>query len=685
MKFVLRVGTTLALSFLLVPAGFADGPAKAADKTKKVDANSSADASASAPRAAKSKAAPGQAAKKAPAAKKSGRAAKGSEAPAQLPMAAISGTLGLFTLETGQTLPTKGISFSAYANKFSRNPGSVSILSLGWNVGIGVRDWFTFYAGWEPYRHTHIGKANELSLRTPFDNPTQFPQFSGTMYRSLGPGLRPGYVEDFPFAANNSGGVGEMTFGAKIGLLSEQRGHPFSLSVRNDFIVPTRTRFTDLLNNGTQTGQFNYAVGVAVSRSWGNVVTLAGNIGYRFTRDPRNSAGTHSMTQADQLRVGAGFILFPESRIQFLSEYTGLIFEGSATPNTSFGARDPVDGVWGVRVYPWKNLAVDVGYRHMLNLRDVNDRSGFVVKVGTTYWAEKPIPVNHPPVASCSAEKSSVYTESGDVVSVNVTASDPDGDPLTFSWTATGGSVDGTGTQARWNSAGTAAGTYSVTAHVDDGRGGTASCSVDIRVEPRPNRPPVISCSVDRSSVLIGERVRVTATASDPDNDPLTFSWRTNGGQIIGSGPSVQLDTTGAAAGRYTVTGRVDDGRGGAADCSTTVDVQAPPPPPQASKINECLFRTTRVDNVCKRILDDVALRLKTEPRATVVIVGYADPKEPKPEKVAKLRADNAAKYVTSKGVDSSRLNTRAATGQKGAGKMNRRIDIVWVPEGASY
>ena len=296
-----------------------------------------------------------------------------------------------------------------------------------------------------------------------------------------------------------------------------------------------------------------------------------------------------------------------------------------------------------------------------------------------------PPPPNRPPVAACSADKTSVYAGSGDLVAVSVQASDPDGDPLTYSWTATGGRVEGTGPAVRWNSADTTPGVYTVTVKVDDGRGGTASCSVDIRVEPRPNRPPVMSCSADRTSVLAGERVNITANANSPDNLPLSYTWQTNGGQIIGSGASVQLDTTGLSPGHYTVTGRVDDGSGGAADCSTGVDVASPPPPPVASKINECSFRASgaRVDNVCKRILDDVALRLKNEPKATVVIIGYADPKEPK--KMAQQRGDNAAKYIADKGVDRSRISVRSAGGQAGAGQKNYRIEIIWVPEGATY
>jgi outer membrane protein OmpA-like peptidoglycan-associated protein len=320
-------------------------------------------------------------------------------------------------------------------------------------------------------------------------------------------------------------------------------------------------------------------------------------------------------------------------------------------------------------------------------------QDNFRVATGLVYrfGGEKPAPPpppNRAPTASCSASASSAYTGSGDVVTVSAQASDPDNDTLSYTWSATGGAVDGTGPQVRWNSAGLGDGTYTVTAKIDDAKGGTASCSTDIKLEAKPNRAPTMSCSAERSPILPGERSKITATANDADNDPLTYAWRASGGTVTGSGATVEFDSTGLQPGSYTVTGRVEDGRGGAADCSATVDVQAPPPPPQASKLSECTYRTAgvaRTDNECKRILDDVALRLKNEPRATVVIVGFADPKEPRPPRLAQQRADQAKAFLGEKGIDPSRVATRAGSGQAGAGAQNRRIDVIWVPEGATY
>ena len=313
--------------------------------------------------------------------------------------------------------------------------------------------------------------------------------------------------------------------------------------------------------------------------------------------------------------------------------------------------------------------------------------SGLVLRWGYPPAPPKP---NHPPVATCSADKPSVYQGSNDVIGIHVNATDADNDPLTYAYTATGGTVEGTGPDGRWNSSGLAIGSYTVNAKVDDGRGGTATCSADVQVTKRPNRPPVISCAPERNPILAGERVAINSTASDPDGDPITYSYSASGGQISGTEASAQFDSTGLSAGSYTITSTADDGQGGRTSATCNVDVQKPAPPPQATKVGDCGYNkvgASRFDNACKRVGDDVALRLNSDPNAKLVVVGYADGKEPKAAKLAEQRAELAKKYIVEKGIDASRISTRTGTAstEKGSEKDNRRVEFVLVPEGATY
>ena len=207
-------------------------------------------------------------------------------------------------------------------------------------------------------------------------------------------------------------------------------------------------------------------------------------------------------------------------------------------------------------------------------------------------------------------------------------------------------------------------------------------------VAAAPNRPPELSCAAERASVVAGERVRITARASDPENDRLTINWAANAGQLSGTtGSSVSLDTTGLAPGRYTVNAQASDGHNPAVVCTAYVATQAPPAAPQAQKMGECSFgaSSARVDNVCKRVLDDLAIRMKGEPSSTVVAVGYSDPGESAAARLTAQRAANVREYLASTGIASARIDVRSATGQAGAGEQNRRVDLIWVPSGATY
>ena len=444
-------------------------------------------------------------------------------------------------------------------------------------------------------------------------------------------------------------------------------------------------------NNHGGTGGFTYNA----NRVLGLTAEVGGYNGHRDVNGVRQSASLTSYLFGPRLNLRMFDHFVPFAEFLFGGAHGNLGFTGDRSQNAfALAAGGGVDVVL-TKNLAWRFAQIDYlmtnfsGPSLNANARQNNLRlgSGLVLRFGIP---NPPPPPNHPPVAACSANPTSVYAGSNDAVTVHVNASDPDNDTITYSYTATGGTVEGTGPDARFNTSGLAEGTYTVNAKVDDGKGGTASCAADITVAKKPNQPPTISCATDHSPIMPGERTGITATASDPDGDPLTYTYTATGGQVSGDGPKATFDSTGLAAGSYTVKCSVSDGRGGTADANTTVDVQQPPPPPQAAKAGDCGYNkagASRFDNACKRVGDDVALRLKNDPSAKLVIVGYADAKEPKAAKLAQTRADLAKKYIVEKGVDASRISTRTgeASNEKGQEKANRRVDFVIVPEGATY
>jgi outer membrane protein OmpA-like peptidoglycan-associated protein len=618
-----------------------------------------------------------------------------SESPLFTPMPALDGNPGLFTLETGDTLPKHGFDLGIGLNKFSRMPGEITSLQLIPAFGYGVTRWFSVFFNIDAQDHIHVGAPSQLSLSAV--NALN-PQFQNTIYNSVIPstGFRPGYVEDAPFVSHTGTGVGEIDLGFKIGLLSERRGKPISLSIRNDFYIPTQTGFNNLISNQVQYGKFNYGIGVEASKTiLHHSITATANWAYRFTRDSTFNnvtidgvTGTAVLNLADQMQVGAGMLIFPEKRFQIITEYDATIYLGSGIKNTTVGPRDPVDSLTGIRLYAWKWAALDLGYRYSLDLTGHRDRNGFVIKVGTAFWPEKPSPPDSI-TAACAVDKSSVMEGSNEGVVATATATDLNGRPMTYVWTANGGKISGVGAFVRWDSSGAGPGSYTLTSRVENGAGTTSSCSANVVVQPKPAPPaPTMSCTANPSTVLAGERATIAANVNDPSGSALTYTWQTNGGQIIGDGASVQLDTSGLQPGNYVVTGRAETVTHSACDCSANVTVQAPAPLPQASKVSACEFTagSARADNVCKRNLDDVAVRLQSDPKSKVVLTGYADPKEGRADKLAAQRGDVGKKYLGDKsGIDASRIEVRTAAGTAGAGKENRRLDIVFVPDGASY
>ena len=111
------------------------------------------------------------------------------------------------------------------------------------------------------------------------------------------------------------------------------------------------------------------------------------------------------------------------------------------------------------------------------------------------------LPGNTPPVISAGPTATPSSITDAQTSSVGVTASDADGDTLGYSWSATGGSVSGTGATATYTPPRVTSTTvYRVSVTVSDGKGGSASGFVDVTVNPRP----LVLTSLSPSSATSG-------------------------------------------------------------------------------------------------------------------------------------------------------------------------------------
>ena len=171
--------------------------------------------------------------------------------------------------------------------------------------------------------------------------------------------------------------------------------------------------------------------------------------------------------------------------------------------------------------------------------------------------------------------------------------------------------------------------------------------------------PPTINCTASPTSVHSGEISTVTCQAFSPDNRPVQLAFGTSAGRVTPRDNSAVLDTASLGPGPVTVTATATDDRNLSNSSAATVTVEAPTAPPGPTS-QQIAFghRSARVDNKAKAALDGIALQLQQQADATAVIVGHAEPGEPKGE--AMRRATNIKTYLTQgKGIDPKRIETR--------------------------
>jgi hypothetical protein len=210
----------------------------------------------------------------------------------------------------------------------------------------------------------------------------------------------------------------------------------------------------------------------------------------------------------------------------------------------------------------------------LMNKRRLLIIIGIVAAVVVLVIVLDAILANHPPAITGLEARERVVPSASCQIACN--ASDRDRDVLSYNWSASGGSISGTGAAVNWTAPGSP-GSYNITVTVTDGRGGEATKQRTIEV--RANAAPTISTLVaDADWTLPSRTIRATCTASDPDGDALAYEWTATAGHISGTGPTVNWTAPEAAA-VCNITVVVKDGHGSSATSLLHISVAREQPP----------------------------------------------------------------------------------------------------------
>jgi outer membrane protein OmpA-like peptidoglycan-associated protein len=635
----------------------------------------------------------------------------GAEPDTLAPTASLWGGIGLWKVLSAETPPAHSFGTSGWIDRINRNPGGLTITGTGTSVFYGLTDRIELGVRINVNERILSRREDQLGLGQATLNVLHYsacpgcPLLQGPVQM---PGVvipqlrnpfnnqltgRTGYYPLYPYVNRRlQTGFGDIVVSGKVNVASEKRGSNVSFAFRPWISIPTHRDTQALLNVGSQTGHPSGGIDALLSKNVGDAGVYF-NAGYQYLPEVKH-AGATLVGATHMIPVRAGMNVPRTSKLQLVVELTSENFLNQGTPNTVQGSPNAVDATGGFRWYIKNWLGVSGGYRRTLN-QFGGDKNGFVFTLNTSNMPVKaapPLPV--PPTVTCSAEPA--RTMAGTTVRLLASGSTTTGRTLTYMWSSPQGRIDGSGPEVRFDTTGLRAGDYNAMVRVSDGADGFADCTTTVTiVAPPAPKAPTASCSVDRSSVNRGESVTFTVTGNSGDNRPLNYQWS---GAVRGTSRTTRLDTTSLSAGTYTATARVTDDRGLSAECSasTSVSVPAPPMVPESRLLNTCTFtgksnklKPARVDNACKAILDDVALRLQSDADATAILVGNADPSEMKmpkgkkkaaPADLGAQRAANVKDYLVSeKGLSANRMQVRSASGGPA------EVQIHLVPRGATY
>jgi hypothetical protein len=256
----------------------------------------------------------------------------------------------------------------------------------------------------------------------------------------------------------------------------------------------------------------------------------------------------------------------------------------------------------------------------------------------------------------------------------------PEGKPLRYRWTVSGGRLDGDGTDVVWDLTDAQPGVYNAAVTVESGPVDNPLCTaftstkVVVRNCPPP-RPVCPNVSIYCPDVQqAGTPITFTASVSGGTAGVTpVYNWVVSAGTILsGQGtPTITVDTAGLAGQPITATVEV---AGYNLECRAQCQA-AVPAPPNPTKFDE-IGEIQRNDE--KARLDVFAIELQNSPGAQGYIIGYGG--RNRRFGTGQQRADRAREYVVNtRGIDASRIVTL-----DGGTRATGATELWLVPAGAT-
>ena len=204
---------------------------------------------------------------------------------------------------------------------------------------------------------------------------------------------------------------------------------------------------------------------------------------------------------------------------------------------------------------------------------------------------------------------------------------------------------------------------------------------------PPPNRAPVFNGPIQANPAVLepGQTTNLTAPATDPDGDTVTYTWSSPAGTFSTQNGMNTQWTAPQQEGNYPLTVTANDGRGGTATNSITIPVMRRQP--IAFEDVHFDFDRSTLKPEAIAILDRAVMTLQANSTLTVTIEGHTDSVGTAEYNLSlgERRANAVRDYLLNRGIAANRMRTVSygeerpiASNDNDAGRaMNRRAHIV--------